>query len=115
MPDVELHTDAGTIRLYRALSEGRHLMLVSGAETRAALGKAGIDSFARLVDVADADLRGRVEVARPEPSYWSDRTAFWLSEDADATRVEPSTTCGRSVVERRGNWTQVWALGRELR
>ena len=58
VPDVELHTDAGTIRLYRALSEGRHLMLVSGAETRAALGKAGIDAFARLVDVADADLRG---------------------------------------------------------
>ena len=58
VPDVELHTDAGTVRLYRALSEGRHLMLVSGAETRAALGKAGIDAFARLVDVADADLRG---------------------------------------------------------
>jgi 2-polyprenyl-6-methoxyphenol hydroxylase-like FAD-dependent oxidoreductase len=58
VPDVELRANAGTTRLYRALQDGRHLLLVSGAETRAALGKAGIDSFARLVDVADADLRG---------------------------------------------------------
>jgi len=57
MPDVELHTNAHT-RLYRALSEGRHLLLVSGAETRAALGKEGIESFAGLVDVVDGDLRG---------------------------------------------------------
>jgi 2-polyprenyl-6-methoxyphenol hydroxylase-like FAD-dependent oxidoreductase len=57
MPDVDLHADAGTTRLYRALSEGRHLLLVSDPETRAALGKAGIDSFDGLVDIADADLR----------------------------------------------------------
>ena len=57
VPDIELRTNAGTTRLYRALSAGRHLLLVSGAETRAALGKAGIDAFARLVDVADGDLR----------------------------------------------------------
>ena len=58
VPDVELHTGAGTIRLHRALREGRHLLLVSSAETRAALGNAGIDSFAGLVDLADGDLRG---------------------------------------------------------
>ena len=59
MPDVELHADAGTTRLYRALSEGRHLLLVSDPdpETRTWLGKAGIDSFAGVVDIAEADLR----------------------------------------------------------
>lgn len=60
MPDVELHTDAGTIRLYGALRAGRHVLLVSGADTRAALAKQGIDSFAGLVDVADADLHGMI-------------------------------------------------------
>ena len=58
VPDVELRTNAGTIRLYRALREGRHLLLVSDAETRAALGKASVDSFAGLVDLAEGDLRG---------------------------------------------------------
>jgi hypothetical protein len=56
VPDVELRTDAGKSRLYRALGEGRHLLLVSGVETRTALAKAGIHSFAGLVDVADGDL-----------------------------------------------------------
>jgi 2-polyprenyl-6-methoxyphenol hydroxylase-like FAD-dependent oxidoreductase len=58
VPDVELRTNAGTTRLYHALREGRHLLLVSSAEIRAAFAKAGIDSFAGLVDVAEADLRG---------------------------------------------------------
>jgi 2-polyprenyl-6-methoxyphenol hydroxylase-like FAD-dependent oxidoreductase len=57
VPDVELRTNAGTTRLYRALREGRHLLLVSDAETRAGLGKAGIDSFTGMVDLADGDLR----------------------------------------------------------
>jgi len=58
VPDVELHTGAGTIHLHRALSAGRHLLLVSCAETRAALENAGTGSFAGLVDLADGDLRG---------------------------------------------------------
>ena len=52
-----MHTDAGTTRLYRALSEGRHLLLVSDPEIRAALGTAGVDSFTGLLDIAEADLR----------------------------------------------------------
>jgi 2-polyprenyl-6-methoxyphenol hydroxylase-like FAD-dependent oxidoreductase len=58
VPDVELHTNAGATRLYRALREGRHLLLVSGVETRTVLENAGIDSFSGLFDVAEGDLRG---------------------------------------------------------
>jgi 2-polyprenyl-6-methoxyphenol hydroxylase-like FAD-dependent oxidoreductase len=58
VPDVELRTNAGTTRLYRALSEGRHLLLVSCAGIGDAFRKAGIDSFAGLVEVAEGDLGG---------------------------------------------------------
>ncbi len=55
--DIKVRTADGSTTLYRALGGGRHVLLVSGAEIRAALNSSGLDLFAGLVDIVDADLR----------------------------------------------------------
>ncbi len=54
VPDVEVRTDAGRTRLYRALSQGRHVLLVSGEQTHAAFEASDLGVFAGLVDILDA-------------------------------------------------------------
>jgi 2-polyprenyl-6-methoxyphenol hydroxylase-like FAD-dependent oxidoreductase len=58
VPDIEVRTAGGVTRLHRVLGRGRHVLLVPGAEIRAALTLSGLDIFAGLVDIVDADLRG---------------------------------------------------------
>jgi hypothetical protein len=64
--DVEVRTDAGSDRLHRVLSLGRHVLLVSSSHARAALAPRGLDGLAELVDVVDADLGPAFTLVRPD-------------------------------------------------
>jgi hypothetical protein len=52
-----VRTGGGSTTLYRVLGGGRHVLVVSGAEIRAALDSSGLDIFAGLVDIAEGSLR----------------------------------------------------------
>jgi 4,5-epoxidase len=64
--DVEVRTHSGTARLHRVLSHGRHVLLVSTSNARAELESSGLDGFAGLVDVVDADLGPAFTLVRPD-------------------------------------------------
>ena len=64
--DVEVRTDAGSNRLHRVLSLGRHVLLVSSSHARAALAPRVLDGLAELVDVVDADLGPAFTLVRPD-------------------------------------------------
>jgi 2-polyprenyl-6-methoxyphenol hydroxylase-like FAD-dependent oxidoreductase len=68
MPDMDVRTDAGTTRLYQALQQGRHVLLVSDAEIRAAFEAGGLELFAGLVDVvyAGRDATAAFALVRPD-------------------------------------------------
>jgi hypothetical protein len=63
-----VRTDAGTTRLYQALQQGRHVLLVSGPDVHVAFEASGIDVFASLVDVVDAgrDATAAFALVRPD-------------------------------------------------
>jgi hypothetical protein len=52
-PDVEVRTGKGATRLYRVLGGGRHVLLMSSAQARAALGSTGSGPDPLLVDVVE--------------------------------------------------------------
>ena len=49
VPDIEVRAGGRLTRLHRVLGRGRHMLLVSGVEIRAALKSSGLDLFAALV------------------------------------------------------------------
>jgi 2-polyprenyl-6-methoxyphenol hydroxylase-like FAD-dependent oxidoreductase len=57
VPDIKVGTADGSATLYRVLGRGRHVLLVSGAETRQAAEASGLARYAPLVDIVDTDLR----------------------------------------------------------
>src|SRR5262245_34475346 len=67
-PDVEVRTETGATRLYRVLGGGRHVLLVPGAEARAALNSTGPGPCPRLVDVVEgcAGARDGFALVRPD-------------------------------------------------
>jgi len=67
-PDVEVRTEAGATRLYRVLGGGRHVLLVSGAEARAALDSTGPGLYPLLVDLVEgcAGTRDGFALVRPD-------------------------------------------------
>jgi len=67
-PDVEVRTEKGATRLYRVLGGGRHVLLLSGAQARAALGSAGPGPGTLLVDVVEgcAGARDGFALVRPD-------------------------------------------------
>jgi 2-polyprenyl-6-methoxyphenol hydroxylase-like FAD-dependent oxidoreductase len=67
-PDVEVRTEEGATRLYPVLGEGRHVLLVSSAEARAALHSTGPGPCPRLVDVVEgcAGARDGFALVRPD-------------------------------------------------
>jgi 2-polyprenyl-6-methoxyphenol hydroxylase-like FAD-dependent oxidoreductase len=54
MPDLEVRTNAGAMRLHRALGQGRHVLLVSDAQIHARFTASGLEVFAGLVDVVNS-------------------------------------------------------------
>lgn len=66
-PDVEVRTEKGATRLYRVLGEGRHVLLLSSAEARAALDSSGPGPYPWLVDVVEgcAGARDGFALVRP--------------------------------------------------
>jgi hypothetical protein len=67
MPDVEVRTHAGTTGLHRAMGHGRHVLLVSDAQIRAAFEASGLEVFAGLVDVVDAGSNATAAFALVRP------------------------------------------------
>ena len=67
-PDVEVRTETGATRLYRVLGGGRHVLLVSSADARAALHSTGPGPCPRLVDVVEgcAGARDGFALVRPD-------------------------------------------------
>jgi 2-polyprenyl-6-methoxyphenol hydroxylase-like FAD-dependent oxidoreductase len=67
-PDVEVRTETGATRLYRVLGGGRHVLLVSSAEARAALHSTWPSPCPRLVDVVEgcAGARDGFALVRPD-------------------------------------------------
>jgi 2-polyprenyl-6-methoxyphenol hydroxylase-like FAD-dependent oxidoreductase len=66
-PDVEVRTEKGTTRLYRVLGGGRHVLLLSSAEARAALDSTGPGPYPWLVDVVEGCAGGRDGFALVRP------------------------------------------------
>ena len=67
-PDVEVRTEKGATRLYRVLRGGRHVLLVSSAEARAALDPTGPSRCPWLVNVVEgcAGTRDGFALVRPD-------------------------------------------------
>jgi 2-polyprenyl-6-methoxyphenol hydroxylase-like FAD-dependent oxidoreductase len=67
-PDVEVRTTAGATRLYRVPGRGRHALLVSSAEARAALDSTGLSLCPVLIDVVEgcAGARNGFALVRPD-------------------------------------------------
>jgi 2-polyprenyl-6-methoxyphenol hydroxylase-like FAD-dependent oxidoreductase len=67
-PDVEVRTEKGAIQLYRVLGGGRHVLLVSSAEARAALDCTGLSRYPWLVDVVEgcSGARDGFALVRPD-------------------------------------------------
>jgi 2-polyprenyl-6-methoxyphenol hydroxylase-like FAD-dependent oxidoreductase len=64
--DVEVRTHSGTARLHRVLSHGRHVLLMSTGDARAGLASNGLERFAGLVEVVEADLGPAFTLVRPD-------------------------------------------------
>jgi 2-polyprenyl-6-methoxyphenol hydroxylase-like FAD-dependent oxidoreductase len=56
VPDVDVGAPTGRSRLYRVLGAGRHVLLVSSVEIRAALESSGLHDFGGLVDIVDGGM-----------------------------------------------------------
>ena len=67
-PDVEVRSEGCATRLYRVLSGGRHVLLASSAEARAALDSTGPSAYPWLVDVVEgcAGARDGFALVRPD-------------------------------------------------
>lgn len=53
--DVAVRTEQGTARLLQVLRSGRHVLLISGADVRRAVDRAGLGLYGALLDVVDSD------------------------------------------------------------
>jgi FAD binding domain/Aromatic-ring hydroxylase, C-terminal len=110
-PDVEVRTETGATRLYRVLGGGRHVLLVSSAEARAALHSTGPGPCPRLVDVVEgcAGARDGFALVRPDgvlAARGSEKDAHQVFDylrhlmgadaSAPATRVGPLHTVSSS-------------------
>ena len=67
-PDVEVRTEKGAARLYRVLGGGRHVLVMSSAQARAARGSTGPGPDPLLVDVVEgcAGARDGFALVRPD-------------------------------------------------
>jgi hypothetical protein len=65
-PDVEVRGEHGPARLHHLLGSGRHVLIVSSASVRSALGTAGIGRYAGLIDMVDGDPGCGFALLRPD-------------------------------------------------
>jgi FAD binding domain len=65
-PDVEVGGQHGPAWLHHLLGSGRHVLVVSGADVRSALEKAGVGRYAELVDVVSGHPGSGFALVRPD-------------------------------------------------